>query len=83
MICKYSEAIIKKLPIFPVNFAKPVQLAFKSFLHKSLFSLKVGLSPSKKFCFIYLKETPSKMMKNVFYFILMLIRLGFWKVVFF
>ena len=83
MICKYPEAIIKKFPVFLVNFAKPVQVAFKSFLHKSLFSLKVGLSPSKKFYFICLNETPLKMMKNAFYFILILIRLGFWKVVFF
>ena len=33
-------------------------------------SFKVGLSPSKKICFICLNESPFKMMKNVFYFIL-------------
>ena len=32
--------------------------------------LKVGLSPSKKICFICLIESPLKMMKNAFYFIL-------------
>ena len=31
---------------------------------------KVGLSPSKKDCVIYLIESPLKMMKNAFYFIL-------------
>ena len=32
--------------------------------------LKVGLSPSKKACVIYLTESFLKMMKNAFYFIL-------------
>ena len=32
--------------------------------------IKVGLSPSKKICVICLIESPLKMMKNVFYFIL-------------
>ena len=32
--------------------------------------IKVGLSSSKKICVIYLIESPLKMMKNVFYFIL-------------
>ena len=32
--------------------------------------LKVGLSPSKKFVLFFLYESPLKMMKNVFYFIL-------------
>ena len=32
--------------------------------------IKVGLSPSKKICIIYLMESPFKMMKNAFYFIL-------------
>ena len=31
---------------------------------------EVGLSPSKKLCIICLIESPSKMMKNAFYFIL-------------
>ena len=33
-------------------------------------ALKVGLSPSKKNCFIYFNESPLKMMENGFYFIL-------------
>ena len=33
-------------------------------------TLYVGLSPSKKNCVICLIESPLKMMKNVFYFIL-------------
>ena len=32
--------------------------------------IKVGLSPSKKICVICLIESPLKMMKNAFYFIL-------------
>ena len=31
---------------------------------------KVGLLPSKKNCFIYFNESPLKMIKNAFYFIL-------------
>ena len=34
--------------------------------------VKVGLSPSKKFRFICFNESPLKMMKNAFYFILKL-----------
>ena len=33
-------------------------------------TVKVGLSPSKKICVICLIESPFKMMKNAFYFIL-------------
>ena len=32
--------------------------------------LKVGLSPSRKFFFICFNDSPSRMMKNAFYFIL-------------
>ena len=32
--------------------------------------LKVGLSPSKQVIFIHFNESPLKMMKNAFYFIL-------------
>ena len=31
---------------------------------------KVGLSPSKKICFVFFDESPLKMMKNAFYLIL-------------
>ena len=34
------------------------------------YNFKVGLSTSKKICLIYFNESPSKMMKNTFYFIL-------------
>ena len=37
---------------------------------KSNFFIKVGLSPSKKDCVICFNESPLKMMKNAFYFIL-------------
>ena len=33
-------------------------------------TFKVGLSPSKKICFICFNESPLKMVKNTFYFIL-------------
>ena len=35
-----------------------------------MFFIKVGLSPLKKDCVICLIESPLKMMKNAFYFIL-------------
>ena len=38
--------------------------------HVELKSLKVGLSSSKNICVIDVTESPLKMMKNVFYFIL-------------
>ena len=38
--------------------------------HFAELDLKVGLSPSKKFIFICFSESPLKMMKNAFYFIL-------------
>ena len=34
------------------------------------FYLKVGLSPSKKICFVYFNESPLKVMKNAFCLIL-------------
>ena len=40
----------------------------KSYISAS--TLKVGLSPSKKICIIWLIESPLKMMKNAFHFIL-------------
>ena len=45
--------------------------AIKRSLHKkNKFSIKVGLSLSIKICFVRFNETPLKMMKNAFYFIL-------------
>ena len=35
-----------------------------------LISIKVGLSPSERPVIIYLNESPLKMLKNVFYFML-------------
>ena len=32
--------------------------------------IKVGLSPSKNFVFVYFNEIPLNLMKNVFYFML-------------
>ena len=37
---------------------------------ETFLSLKVGLSPSKKNCVISFIESPLKVMKNVFYFVL-------------
>ena len=47
-------------------------LLFSKFydIKKSLSELKVGLSPSKKICVNWFIESPLKMMKNAFYFIL-------------
>ena len=36
----------------------------------TLILIKVGPSPSKKVCFIYFNESPLKMMKNAFHFML-------------
>ena len=46
-----------------------VQFVFRGNTTCSLYNFKIGLSPSKKF-FIYFYDSPSKMTKNVFYFIL-------------
>ena len=47
---------------------KVVELRFQNF---ATLNFKVGLSPSKKkFFFICVTESPLKMMKNAFYFIL-------------
>ena len=43
---------------------------FIFFSMKYCFSIRVGLSPSKKDCVICLVESPLKMMKNVFNFVL-------------
>ena len=62
--------------IFIENFLNMFKLSVSKFVcwtdQVSMFykCLKVGLSPSKKNCFIYLNESPLKMMKNAFYFIL-------------
>ena len=39
-------------------------------VHAINLNIKVGLSPSKKICVICLIESPLKMKKNAFYFIL-------------
>ena len=45
------------------------QLSFYLFSTIWIIIIKIGLSPSKK-KFIYFNDSPSKMMKNAFYFIL-------------
>ena len=47
--------------------SKCLQSIYFSFINSYI---KVGLSPSKKICGICLIESPLKMMKNAFYFIL-------------
>ena len=47
-----------------------VHAFYNSFLNKKLSQFKVGLSPSKKDFFICFNSSPSKLMKNAFYFIL-------------
>ena len=46
-----------------------LQITFKTNGHLTPHTLKSDL-PSKKNCFIYFNESPLKMMKNAFYFIL-------------
>ena len=41
---------------------------FENVIHQ--IDIKVGLSPSKKNCFIYFNESPLEIVKNAFYFIL-------------
>ena len=41
--------------------------------------INVGRSPSKRNCFIYFNESPFKMMKNAFHFILKALKSSFWK----
>ena len=43
---------------------------FERSAYSDLITFKVGLSPSKKICFICLIKSPLKMMENAFYFIL-------------
>ena len=45
-------------------------LSVQSYKYLTLRAFKVGLSPSKKVCVICLIESPLKLMKNAFYFIL-------------
>ena len=42
----------------------------KQIIDSQIRKVKVGLPPSKKICVICLTESPLKMMKNTFYFIL-------------
>ena len=49
---------------------REVETFFSKLILKSMpHFLKVGLSPSKKICVIYLIESPLKLMKSAFYFI--------------
>ena len=64
-----------KIELFAkIVFKKKTKYFRKKLNPRSLFFLntflKVGLSPSKKNCFICLIESPLKMIKNAFYFIL-------------
>ena len=48
----------------------PIINPYLEILNQYLKCLNVGLSPSKKNCFICFNKSPIKMMKNAFYFIL-------------
>ena len=52
------------------NFVRWLIQFISFFVERSSISLKVGLSPSKKNCFIYLNESSLKLIKMLFYFIL-------------
>ena len=64
---------MKNIAVCPGQFRFPVKLicctAFGS-ASTACCLLKVGLSPSKKKFFFWFNDSPSKMMKNAFYFIL-------------
>ena len=49
---------------------EPYQLVSLHWLKMAIDLIKAGLSPSKKIFFICFNESPSKMKKNAFYFIL-------------
>ena len=55
-----------------VDMCKTVLIAGEStdYEFSAAIFIKVGLSPSKEICVICLIESPLKMMKNAFYFIL-------------
>ena len=71
----FSRKTVK--PFYPSDLFNKIPVDFSAFqkmrvsLHlEREFDFKVVLSPSKKNCVICLIESPLKMMKNVFYFIL-------------
>ena len=53
-----------------LNCKGPRAEASNLYKESKIYMLKVGLSSSKKICFICFNDSPSKMTKNVFYFIL-------------
>ena len=58
------------LPIFYNLIPYSISAATLDIRFQRNIDFKVGLSPSKKIVFIYFNESPLKMMKNVFYFVL-------------
>ena len=67
---------ISSLYFKPFNFLQILQICYSlryilCYLYsKHDYTIKSGLSPSQKHCFIYFIESPLKMIKNAFYFIL-------------
>ena len=57
---------------FRLFFSKYLEITYSKFFYFLYFliPLKVGLSPSKNNCVICFIESPLKIMKNAFYFIL-------------
>ena len=82
LVCKYSFSLssfvlIWILLIFCMEHALSIDVFLKSsstclkcFLKVHWWFVKVGLSPSKKDCVVCLIESPLRMTKNVFYFVL-------------
>ena len=54
----------------PIEAASICNILPRPAVSNGLIILKVGISPSKKFCFIYFNESTLKMMKNAIHFIL-------------
>ena len=82
LVCKYSFSLssfvlIWILLIFCMEHALSIDVFLKSsstclkcFLKVHWWFVKIGLSPSKKDCVVCLIESPLRMTKNVFYFVL-------------
>ena len=65
-----NEVSRRKLAVLKTASSEKVALAKMYNCFEKVEILKVGFSPSKKFCVICLIESSLKMMKNAFYFIL-------------
>ena len=76
--CKYALVTVcftSAKMMYNMQYAKMIYnmeimecIIFLPWIQQNISQLKVGLSPSKKLCFICLNEIPLNMMENVFLF---------------